>query len=87
MRIEIFFVFQSSLFILFEHSAGYGLFRVKEFEEIGMLEAEVEKNVLDMSKFKSIVQLVAFMPFKSAANALANCNSISEGRNHNFLHL
>jgi nucleolar protein 56 len=65
--------------ILFEHATGYALFRVKEFEEIGLLQAQVEESVLDLSRFNSVVKLVAFSPFRSGPNALDNINSISEG--------
>ena len=65
--------------VLFEHAAGYGLFRVKEFEEISSLQAEVEASIADVSAFNSVVSLLAFSPFKSAAEALANINAVSEG--------
>lgn len=68
--------------VLFEHASGYSLFKVKEFEEIGLLQPEVEASVADISRFNSIVKLVAFSPFKSGTNALDNINSISEGRLH-----
>ena len=45
-----------------------------------MLQPEVEEGVLDLSRFNSIVKLVAFSPFKSGTNALYNMNSISEGK-------
>ena len=65
--------------VLFEHASGYALFRVKEFEEIGLLQPEVEASVTDLSRFNAIVKLVGFSPFKSGTNALDNMNSISEG--------
>ncbi len=65
--------------VLFEHASGYALFRVKEFEEVGLLQPEVEESVTDLSRFNTIVKLVAFSPFKSGTNALDNINSISEG--------
>jgi hypothetical protein len=65
--------------VLFEHAAGYGLFRVKEFEEVSALQAEVEASILDVSAFNSVVNLLAFSPFKNAADALANINAVSEG--------
>ncbi|XP_013779161.1 nucleolar protein 56-like [Limulus polyphemus] len=77
----------TQMFLLFEHASGYSLFRVKEFEEVTMLQPQVEQNMLDVSKFKTIVQLVAFSPFKNAANALDNINSISEGLMHEDLQL
>jgi len=65
--------------VLFEHASGYGLFRVKEFEEVSALEAEVEASANNVSAFNSVVSLAAFLPFKSAVDALTNANSISEG--------
>ncbi|XP_071861557.1 nop56 ribonucleoprotein [Bombus fervidus] len=67
------------LFILFEHAAGYAIFSVKEFEEIGMLLPQVESSVTDFSRFNSVVKLVGFSPFKTALAALENINSVSEG--------
>lgn len=67
------------LHILYEHASGYSLFRVQEFEEISMLEAEVQQSATDLSRFNSVLKLVAFSPFKSGTNALDNINCISEG--------
>lgn len=67
------------MFILFEHAAGYGLFRVKQFEEVGMLLPQLEASVTDLARFNSLVKLVAFTPFKTAIAALENINAISEG--------
>lgn len=67
------------MFVLFEHAAGYALFRVKEFEDVGSFLPQVEQSVTDLSRFNGVVKLVAFAPFKSAAHALDNINSISEG--------
>ncbi|CAF0974606.1 unnamed protein product [Didymodactylos carnosus] len=75
----------SSLYVLYEHASGYSLFRVREFEEIGMLLPQVEQSVLDLSKFATVVKLVAFFPFQSGINALDNTNSISEGLVHDDL--
>ncbi|XP_011707888.1 PREDICTED: nucleolar protein 56 [Wasmannia auropunctata] len=69
----------TKLFVLFEHAAGYAIFRVKEFEQIGMLLPQVEQSVTDLARFRSIVSLVGFSPFKTALSALENINSISEG--------
>lgn len=74
-----------SLYVLFEHASGYGLFRVKEFEEVATFIPEVEKSTNDVSKFQSLVKLLAFSPFKSGTNALDNMNSISEGLLHDDL--
>ena len=77
----------SNLYVLYEHASGYSLFRVKEFEEIGALLTQVEQTVLDLSKFNSVVKLIAFAPFTSGLNALDNLNSISEGVLHEDLRL
>ena len=69
------------MYILYEHASGYALFSVREFEEVGMLLPQVEEGVKDISKFMSVVKLLAFAPFKSGTNALDNMNSISEGNN------
>jgi len=66
-------------FALFEHAAGYALFKVKEFEEIATFLPVVEAAVADASNFSSVVSLVGFYPFKTAGDALSNINAISEG--------
>ncbi|OAF71827.1 Nucleolar protein 56 [Intoshia linei] len=76
-----------SLFILFEHATGYALFDVVEFEEIGFLEGNIEYNVTDYSRFKSVVKLTSFLPFKGGLNALDNINAISEATIHEDLML
>jgi len=65
--------------VLFEHAAGYALFRVQEFEEVAAFLPEVEEAVNDVSKFQSVVNLIGFYPFKTASDALNNINSVSEG--------
>merc|ERR1711976_1104953 len=75
------------LHVLYEHASGYALFRVKEFEEVAMLQPELEESISDLSRFNSVVKLEAFAPFKSGANALDNINSVSEGVLHEDLRL
>jgi len=65
--------------VLFEHAAGYALFRVQEFEEVAAFLPEVEEAVNDVSKFQSVVNLIGFFPFKTAGDALNNINAVSEG--------
>jgi len=65
--------------VLFEHASGYALFRVKEFEDMAVLQAEFEESVQDLSRFNSIVKLVSFSPFRSQDNARENMLDISEG--------
>ncbi|XP_018318840.1 nucleolar protein 56-like [Agrilus planipennis] len=69
----------NNLYVLFEHAAGYAIFQVKEFEEIGMFLPQVEASVTDLSRFNSVVKLIGFSPFKTAVAALENINAISEG--------
>merc|ERR1712127_830741 len=77
----------SHLYVLYEHASGYSLFRVKEYEEIGTFVTQVEESALDLSKFNSVVKLIAFAPFTSGLNALDNLNAISEGVVHDDLKL
>lgn len=69
----------TKLYVLFEHAAGYAVFKVEEFEEVGMLLPQLEAAVYDLGRFNSVVKLVGFSPFKTAVAALENINSISEG--------
>lgn len=69
----------SKIFVLYEHAAGYAVFSVREFEEVGMLLPQVETSVTDLSRFNKVVKLIGFSPFKTALAALENMNSISEG--------
>merc|ERR1712071_52945 len=86
-RLLVPFINMTQMYVLFEHAAGYGLFRVKEFEDVGSFLPQVEQSVTDLSRFNGVVKLVAFAPFKSAAHALDNMNSVSEGVLSEDLHL
>lgn len=68
------------LLILFEHATGYSMFRVNEYEEIGSFMPQVAKASLNGPLFNSLVQLIAFQPFKSAQTTLESTQSIIEGR-------
>lgn len=65
--------------MLYEHAAGYAVFKVEEFEEIGMFLPQLEAAVSDLSRFNSVVKIVSFYPFKTALAALESINAISEG--------
>ncbi len=67
------------LFVLYEHAAGYAIFRCREVEDIGSLLPEVQEGISDFAKFGSTVSLEAFSPFKTGVNALENINCVSEG--------
>lgn len=79
------------MFTLLESAAGYALFEVVAFDEIGNLLDDNMDTVTDLSRFGRAVKLKAFSPFQSATEALENANAISEhamtGTLHNFLEL
>ena len=66
-------------YVLFENATGYALFEVIEAEDIGTNLEKVQDSILELSRFGKMVKLKAFVPFKSAEEALANINDISEG--------
>ena len=61
--------------MLYEHASGYSLFRVQEYEEISVLDAEVQKSATDLSRFNSVVKLVdlVFEPGRALAS-MHTCN-------------
>mmetsp|Transcript_38840 Transcript_38840/g.53949 ORF Transcript_38840/g.53949 Transcript_38840/m.53949 type:complete len:506 (-) Transcript_38840:464-1981(-) len=65
--------------LLFESASGYALFEIDATDEIGATAEAVKESVADLQRFGKIVKLVGFKPFTSAANALEQINSISEG--------
>lgn len=67
-----------SLFVLHETAAGYGLFTVVSFEEIGALLEAASDTVTSLSRFSRAIKLHAFQPFDNAQEALENANAISE---------
>lgn len=66
------------MFVLHETAAGYALFEVVAFEEIGSLLEGSMDTVSDPDRFGRAVKMKAFQPFESAQDALANANAISE---------
>ncbi|AET39739.1 snoRNP complex protein NOP56 Ecym_4719 [Eremothecium cymbalariae DBVPG len=67
-------------YLLFEEPTGYGIFKVKlQQDDIGSRLKEVQKQINDFGSFTKLVELASFVPFKGAAQALENCNDISEG--------
>ena len=67
-----------SLFVLHEAAAGYALFEIVAFEEIGALLDGASDTVNDLDRFSRAVKLKAFQPFESAEDALASINAVSE---------
>lgn len=39
----------------------------------------MEESIADVQRFRSVVKVEAFEPFKNTECALENCNSLSEG--------
>jgi len=80
-----------ALFMLLECAAGYALFEVVAFEEIGALLEGNMDTVTDLKRFGRAVKLKSFDPFESAQVALENANAISEhamtAALHNFLEM
>eukprot|EP00271_Cylindrocystis_brebissonii_P019880 TRINITY_DN6312_c0_g3_i1.p1 TRINITY_DN6312_c0_g3~~TRINITY_DN6312_c0_g3_i1.p1 ORF type:complete len:541 (+),score=156.95 TRINITY_DN6312_c0_g3_i1:830-2452(+) len=68
-----------ALYVLFEAASGYSLFEVVGMDEIGQAVEAVQSSVTDLARFGKVVKLTAFKPFSSAADALEQCNAISEG--------
>jgi nucleolar protein 56 len=65
--------------ILFESASGYAIFEVKLRDELASMTEAVQKSIQDLGKFKKMVSLLSFSPFKNAAHALENANDVSEG--------
>ena len=66
-------------FVLLETAMGYLLFERKESDEIGATLPEVQAAVKDYGKFSLVLKLKAQFFFRTAEEALANINDISEG--------
>eukprot|EP00325_Prymnesiales_sp_UTEX-LB-985_P000887 CAMPEP_0174702764 /NCGR_PEP_ID=MMETSP1094-20130205/6940_1 /TAXON_ID=156173 /ORGANISM="Chrysochromulina brevifilum, Strain UTEX LB 985" /LENGTH=541 /DNA_ID=CAMNT_0015900583 /DNA_START=82 /DNA_END=1710 /DNA_ORIENTATION=+ len=66
-------------YILLESAAGYALFERKEGDEVSIKLKDVQTAVLDFGRFAKMLTLKAFLPFKTAEEALANCTEVSEG--------
>ncbi len=73
-------------YLLFEEATGYAIFKVlHQSEDIGARLKEVQEAAKDLALFGKFVQVVSFVPFKGAAQALENANDISEGIVSDFL--
>jgi len=68
-----------ALYTLFEFASGYGLFEAHGIDEIGQSTEAVQGSVVDLNRFGKVVKLSAIQPFSSAADALNQCNAVSEG--------
>jgi len=69
----------STLFILSESASGFALLEQTESDEIGQYLEEMQSAMCDLSRLSKVLKLKAFVPFKSAEEALAAANDASEG--------
>ena len=75
-----------TLYTLLESAAGYALFEVVAFEEIGSLLEGNMDTVTDLKRFGRALKLKAFLPFETAQQALENANAVSEHAMSEALH-
>jgi len=68
-----------TLYLLYESASGYGLFEAAGLDEIGQNAEAIQESVTDLTRFGKVVKLLAFKPYTSAADALEQCNAVSEG--------
>jgi nucleolar protein 56 len=68
-----------TLYLLYESASGYALFETPGLDEIGQNADAIQESVTDLTRFGKVVKLLAFSPFTSAADALEQCNSVTEG--------
>ena len=73
------------LYILYESPTGYAIFEQSNAEEIGIRDIALQKSYTDFSVFKTVVKLTSFAPFRTAEEALENCNCVSEGSVSDYL--
>lgn len=69
---------KKDFYVLHETAAGYGLFKIVSFEEIGTLVDGVSETVSSLARFSRAIKLHSFQPFDSAQEALENANAVSE---------
>ncbi|KAI1431333.1 pre-rRNA processing nucleolar protein-like protein Sik1 [Xylaria sp. CBS 124048] len=73
-------------FILHESATGYALFKVvHQQDEIALRTEEVKKAADDLSKLGKMISLTSYAVWRSAAEALENIHSISEGLMTDYL--
>eukprot|EP01133_Synstelium_polycarpum_P007997 gene7997-9392_t len=70
--------------ILFETSTGFSVFSLQGTDQIQ--NAQTQKSMADFEKFSKCAKMIGTLPFTSAAEALENINSISEGILTDSLH-
>ncbi|KAH9080285.1 Nop-domain-containing protein [Lactarius deliciosus] len=66
--------------ILFETASGYAIFEVKLRDELASMTGAVQTSIQDLGKFKKMVSLLSFSPFKNCLpTRWKTANDVSEG--------
>ena len=60
-------------FVLYEHAAGYALFRLQEFEEVATFLPQVEDSVNDVSKFSQVSIISSLYNYCSSDHHSDSC--------------
>ncbi|KAI1358245.1 Nop-domain-containing protein [Xylaria arbuscula] len=73
-------------YVLHESATGYALFKVvHQSDDIGLKLDEVKKAAEDLSKLGKMINLTSYAVWRSAAEALENIHSVSEGLMTDYL--
>jgi len=65
--------------VLYESASGYALFETLDMDVVGQAIDKVQETTQNAERFGKVVKLHGFKPFTSAANALEQINTVSEG--------
>jgi nucleolar protein 56 len=65
--------------VLYESASGYALFETLDMDVVGQAIDKVQETTQNAERFSKVVKLHGFKPFTSAANALEQINTVSEG--------
>lgn len=60
-------------FVLYEHAAGYALFKLQEFEEVATFLPQVEESVTDVSKFSQVKNTCAVESSELSSHGHHHC--------------
>ncbi|KAI1198910.1 Nop-domain-containing protein [Nemania serpens] len=73
-------------YLLYESATGYAIFKVvHQQDDVALRLEETKKAAEDLSKMGKMLSLTSFAPWKSAAEALENIHSVSEGLMTDYL--
>jgi nucleolar protein 56 len=68
------------LFVLYETASGYCLFEKEEYDETGAGLSKVQKAISSLERFTKMVKIAAYVPFKTAEEALENIQAIAHNK-------